>query len=195
LRFETCQTRHAVPSISSPRRDCRPPRGGRLQARRLSLAAIRPCRDGKPRGRRRASPGLPATRHDDRAKCSARSGLRTAAKFPLAPSGKSPLALRPVSRPIRGALRIVTNVGSAGCDGRGGVTRRVTSAADVRRDDIWGGRAVGRRWRSGRIVVTLIPARLRRASGAIYPRGLIDPLGNCPWPGPWIRTYGAHLLS
>src|SRR5438876_7827272 len=38
-------------------------------------------------------------------------------------------------------------------------------------------------------------ARLRRASGAIYPRGLIDPLGNCPWPGPWIRTYGAHLLS
>jgi NAD(P)-dependent dehydrogenase (short-subunit alcohol dehydrogenase family) len=33
------------------------------------------------------------------------------------------------------------------------------------------------------------------ASGAIYPRGLIDPLGNCPWPGPWIRTYGAHLLS
>ncbi|MGY3461940.1 cell division protein ZapA (FtsZ GTPase activity inhibitor) [Bradyrhizobium sp. LM3.4] len=27
------------------------------------------------------------------------------------------------------------------------------------------------------------------------PRGLIDPLGNCPWPGPWARTYGAHLLS
>jgi hypothetical protein len=39
------------------------------------------------------------------------------------------------------------------------------------------------------------PARLWRASGAIYPRGLIDPLGNCPWPGPWIRPYGAHLLS
>ena len=38
-------------------------------------------------------------------------------------------------------------------------------------------------------------AKLRRASGAIYPRGLIDPLGNCPWPGPWTRTYGAHLLS
>lgn len=38
-------------------------------------------------------------------------------------------------------------------------------------------------------------AKLRRASGAIYPRGLIDPLGNCPWPGPWIRSYGAHLLS
>ena len=42
---------------------------------------------------------------------------------------------------------------------------------------------------------TLPLARLRRASGAIYPRGLIDPLGNCPWPGPWIRAYGAHLLS
>ncbi len=52
-----------------------------------------------------------------------------------------------------------------------------------------------RRWRSERFVVTLDVARLRRASGAIYPRGLIDPLGNCPWPGPWIRTYGAHLLS
>jgi len=51
------------------------------------------------------------------------------------------------------------------------------------------------RWRSGRIVATLTPAKLRRASGAIYPRGLIDPLGNCPWPGPWTRTYGAHLLS
>ena len=38
-------------------------------------------------------------------------------------------------------------------------------------------------------------AKLRCASGAIYPRGLIDPLGNCPWPGPWTRTYGAHLLS
>ena len=44
-------------------------------------------------------------------------------------------------------------------------------------------------------VATLVLARLCRASGAIYPRGLIDPLGNCPWPGPWIRTYGAHLLS
>src|SRR6185437_11450418 len=39
------------------------------------------------------------------------------------------------------------------------------------------------------------PARLLRASGAIYPRGLIDPSGNCPWPGPWIRSHGAHLLS
>src|SRR4051812_46755666 len=38
-------------------------------------------------------------------------------------------------------------------------------------------------------------AKLCRASGAIYPRGLIDPSGNCPWPGPWIRSYGAHLLS
>ena len=28
-------------------------------------------------------------------------------------------------------------------------------------------------------------AKLCRASGAIYPRGLIDPSGNCPWPGPW----------
>ena len=41
----------------------------------------------------------------------------------------------------------------------------------------------------------IVSAKLRRASGAIYPRGLIDPLGNCPWPGPWIRSYGAHLLS
>ena len=39
------------------------------------------------------------------------------------------------------------------------------------------------------------PARLRRSSGAIYPRGLIDPSGNCPWPGPWTWAYGAHLLS
>jgi len=55
--------------------------------------------------------------------------------------------------------------------------------------------ASSRRWRRRPFVATLALARLLRASGAIYPRGLIDPLGNCPWPGPWIRTYGAHLLS
>ena len=51
------------------------------------------------------------------------------------------------------------------------------------------------RWRNCPVVATLSLAKLRCASGAIYPRGLIDPLGNCPWPGPWTRTYGAHLLS
>jgi hypothetical protein len=55
--------------------------------------------------------------------------------------------------------------------------------------------ASSRRWRCRHFVATLDLARLCRASGAIYPRGLIDPLGNCPWPGPWIRAYGAHLLS
>ena len=48
-------------------------------------------------------------------------------------------------------------------------------------------------WRSGIIVATLPLARLRRASGAIYPRGLIDPLGNCPCrvrgPGHMVPTY------
>ncbi len=48
---------------------------------------------------------------------------------------------------------------------------------------------------TARSLLHWVSARLWRASGAIYPRGLIDPLGNCPWPGPWIRTYGAHLLS
>src|ERR1700679_1037085 len=38
-------------------------------------------------------------------------------------------------------------------------------------------------------------AKLCRASGAIYPRGLMDPSGNCPWPGPWTWSHGAHLLS
>src|SRR4051794_7209455 len=41
----------------------------------------------------------------------------------------------------------------------------------------------------------ITPAKLCRASGAIYPRGLIDPSGNCPWPGPWTWLHGAHLLS
>jgi 5-formyltetrahydrofolate cyclo-ligase len=27
----------------------------------------------------------------------------------------------------------------------------------------------------------------------MYPRGLIDPKGSCPWAGPWARSYGAHL--
>ena len=27
------------------------------------------------------------------------------------------------------------------------------------------------------------------------PRGLIDPEGSCPWPDPWVRSHGAHLLS
>ncbi len=29
--------------------------------------------------------------------------------------------------------------------------------------------------------------------GNILP-GPYDPEGSCPWPGPWVRTYGAHLL-
>src|ERR1700733_10744849 len=41
----------------------------------------------------------------------------------------------------------------------------------------------------------ITPAKLCRASGAIYPRGLIDPSGNCPWPGSWTWLHGAHLLS
>ena len=27
-----------------------------------------------------------------------------------------------------------------------------------------------------------------------YSPGPYDPNGSCPWPGSWVRTYGAHLL-
>jgi hypothetical protein len=83
----------------------------------------------------------------------------------------------------------------AGADRARGATSLIgPSGGETNPSTALSARLIGR-WRSGRIVATLGPARLRRASGAIYPRGLIDPLGNCPWPGPWIRTYGAHLLS
>jgi hypothetical protein len=52
-----------------------------------------------------------------------------------------------------------------------------------------------RRWRNRHFVATLRLRGCVARQEPTYPRGLIDPLGNCPWPGPWIRTYGAHLLS
>ena len=36
-------------------------------------------------------------------------------------------------------------------------------------------------------------AGLRGASESHSP-GPYDPEGSCPWPGPWFRSYGAHLL-
>ena len=51
------------------------------------------------------------------------------------------------------------------------------------------------RWQNHPAMVTLARRGCDARPEPTYPRGLIDPLGNCPWPGPWTWTYGAHLLS
>ena len=33
-----------------------------------------------------------------------------------------------------------------------------------------------------------------RGATEINSPGPYDPNGSCPWPDPWVRTYGAHLL-
>ena len=35
---------------------------------------------------------------------------------------------------------------------------------------------------------------LRLASEAQIPGTLIISIGSCPWPEPWFRTHGAHLV-
>ncbi len=51
------------------------------------------------------------------------------------------------------------------------------------------------RWQNHPVMVTLQLRGCDARPEPTYPRGLIDPLGNCPWPGLWTWTYGAHLLS
>jgi len=50
------------------------------------------------------------------------------------------------------------------------------------------------RWRRAGVRSIFGPGGLRLATGETFPRGLIDLEGSCPWPDPWVRTHGAHLL-
>ena len=47
---------------------------------------------------------------------------------------------------------------------------------------------------SGRRIRTTLPGRGCGVRQRHIPRGLTILEGSCPWPGPWVRSYGAHLL-
>ena len=70
-------------------------------------------------------------------------------------------------------------------------TRRQPAAASRKAETVCHG--IGMTGGGGRIRITL-RGRGCEVRQSHIPRGLTILEGSCPWPGPWFRSHGAHLL-
>ena len=89
----------------------------------------------------------------------------------------------------KAASAAVVNAFNSAAERIEGITKKLNQTLGNARGD----GVSARQWRRTRINHYIRLAGLRGATETHSP-GPYDPNGSCPWPGSWVRSYGAHLL-